>query len=311
MLFVPLAQAEESVLAPRAENSLLLDIAVAGKRLVAVGERGHILLSDDDGLRWRQVVAPTQATLTAVWFHDAHRGWAGGHDAVVLRTDDAGEHWKIVHQDEGGAPILDLRFLDGERGLAVGAYGLQLVSEDSGAHWSPRVFRPERAGRGIPASEATADHHLHQLAQDGDGRLFLAAEAGRVFRSDDSGVRWDELDAPWEGTLFGLIALPEGVVLAMGLRGRLFRSGDGGNSWSMLDSGVQSSLYGGLRLSDGRVLVYGAADTLLVSRDGGRRFEMLPATTRLAITSASEIPGMTLVTVGEGGARLRHLAERR
>ena len=38
---------------PLAAGSLLLDLAAAGSRLVAVGERGHVLLSDDQGVTWR------------------------------------------------------------------------------------------------------------------------------------------------------------------------------------------------------------------------------------------------------------------
>ena len=41
---------------PLADTSLLLDLAVAGNRLVAVGERGHVMLSDDQGATWRQAI---------------------------------------------------------------------------------------------------------------------------------------------------------------------------------------------------------------------------------------------------------------
>ena len=58
-----------SVLAPLASKSLLLDIVnIKQKKLVAVGERGHVLISAD-GNNWQQVVVPTQATLTSVFFY--------------------------------------------------------------------------------------------------------------------------------------------------------------------------------------------------------------------------------------------------
>src|SRR5262245_5090243 len=57
--------------APLAATSLLLDLAVAGDRYVAVGERGHVLLSDDHGATWRQAKSvPTRVMLTAVFFAD-------------------------------------------------------------------------------------------------------------------------------------------------------------------------------------------------------------------------------------------------
>src|SRR5689334_16251355 len=59
-------------IAPLAATSLLLDLAKAGERYVAVGERGHVLLSDDNGATWRQAKSvPTRAMLTAVFFADA------------------------------------------------------------------------------------------------------------------------------------------------------------------------------------------------------------------------------------------------
>ena len=70
------AAVEYSVIAPLAPRSLLLDAVKAGDRIVVVGERGHVLLSDDQGASWRQAKVPTRATLTAVYFVDAQNGWA-------------------------------------------------------------------------------------------------------------------------------------------------------------------------------------------------------------------------------------------
>ena len=78
----------------KAVKSLLLDVVYAGKRLVAVGERGHILLSDDEGYSWSQADVPVMSTLTSIFFIDASVGWAVGHDAVVLKTQDGGQTWK-------------------------------------------------------------------------------------------------------------------------------------------------------------------------------------------------------------------------
>ena len=59
------ADAEWSEMAPLAEHSLLLDVTLAGERLIAVGERGHVLVSDDRGESWRQVRVPTTRIPTA------------------------------------------------------------------------------------------------------------------------------------------------------------------------------------------------------------------------------------------------------
>ncbi|HWH81260.1 MAG TPA: glycosyl hydrolase, partial [Burkholderiaceae bacterium] len=57
-----------SLVSAKSAGSAMLAIARAGKRLVAVGERGVVLLSDDDGSTWRQGRAAASATLTALHF---------------------------------------------------------------------------------------------------------------------------------------------------------------------------------------------------------------------------------------------------
>ena len=51
-------------------STLLLDVASAGSRLVAVGQRGHIIYSDDQGKTWVQAKVPSRVLLTAVFFAD-------------------------------------------------------------------------------------------------------------------------------------------------------------------------------------------------------------------------------------------------
>ena len=74
------ALAINSQILPLAEKSLLLDGQVIGDRIIVVGERGHILLSEDHGVSWQQQEVPTRANLTSVFFIDPANGWAAGHD---------------------------------------------------------------------------------------------------------------------------------------------------------------------------------------------------------------------------------------
>ena len=127
---------DDSTMAKLAAESMLFDGVSKQGVMVVVGERGHVLISSN-GENWQQVIVPTRATLTGVYFHDKQNGWAVGHDAVILLTTDAGKHWQKVYYDpEGETPLLDVWFKDEKHGLAIGAYGLYLVSDDGGASWS-------------------------------------------------------------------------------------------------------------------------------------------------------------------------------
>jgi len=72
------AAAVFAIESPKAAKGLMIDVVHAGKRLVAVGDRGHILYSDDQGNTWAQAKVPTRQLLTAVFFVDDQHGWAVG-----------------------------------------------------------------------------------------------------------------------------------------------------------------------------------------------------------------------------------------
>jgi len=288
---------EPAIMAPLASRSLLLDAAEAGDRLVVVGERGHILVSDDTGGTWRQVPAPIRTMLTGVTFVDDALGFAVGHDSVILRTRDAGDSWELVYrapQDE--APLFDVWFADAETGIAVGAYGSFFRTTDGGDSWQ---FEPI----------GDADWHLHKIADAGGGRLYLAAEAGVVYRSDDGGLDWTELPSPYEGSFFGVLPIGSDIVLLYGLRGHLYRSEDAGDSWRRLDTDTVALLSTGVVLSDGTVVVAGLGGTILVSSDGGRSFSRYQQPGRRGIADVIEVGNGDLLMVGEFGVRSASLHE--
>jgi len=290
---VPAAPAlaeESSLLAPLASRSLLLDGALVEGLAVVVGERGHVLLSEDQGRSWRQVVAPSRATLTGVHFHDRRLGWAVGHDATILRTRDGGESWeRVYHDPEAESPLLDVWFRDADNGFAVGAYGLFLATSDGGASWEPR---------GVSEYD---DFHLHHLARDDNGRLYVAAEAGTIYRSDDDGLTWASLPSPYEGSFFGTLPLGGDELLLFGLRGHLFRSEDAGESWQPIESGTEAMLTCGLRLRDGTVIVAGQEGTLLFSADGGHGFTLRARPDRQSLARVLETDDGALILIGEYG----------
>lgn len=282
---------EWSTLAQLAPRSLLLDVAAADGRLVAVGERGHVLISDDAGQTWRQVVVPTRSNLTGVFLLDRERGWAVGHDAVILRTADGGETWERVHwAPEEESPLFDVWFSSPLEGVTVGAYGSFSVTADGGASWDSEQISED-------------DSHLHRLVRAGDGLLYLAAEAGMLYRSDDGGRSWKELPSPYEGSFFGVLPLADKVVLAFGLRGHLYRSEDAGETWVELDCGTTAMLTDGVVMADGTVLVVGLGGAVLVSDDGGRSFTFRTPADRRGIAAVVEGAPGVLVMVGEFGVR--------
>ncbi|MEX1994022.1 MAG: YCF48-related protein [Steroidobacteraceae bacterium] len=303
-----------SIIAPLAAHSLLIDLAYAGKGVFAVGERGHVLHSDDAGASWTQVQVPGSANLTAVYFFDERHGWAVGHVETILRTNDGGATWQLSHfAPENTQPLLDVWFADELRGLAVGAYGVIYSTTDGGAVWSQVPFEPAPlpgAARVEPEPEdmeAEVDlgfeFHLNAIARGPGQRLYLGAEAGRLFRSDDDGANWRELSSPYDGSFHGLLPLDGDALLAFGLRGNLYRSDDGGTSWTAIETGTTALLNSGCRMDADTVVIAGMAGVMLVSRDGGRSFTLTQQDDRRAISAVLPAGDGALIVAGEGGVR--------
>lgn len=284
---------QPAVRAPRAVASLLLDVAAAGERRVAVGERGHILHSDD-GRDWTQADVPVRSTLTAVSFADARHGWAVGHDAVIVATDDGGRTWRLQHvQPERGTPLLDVLFVDARRGWAVGNFGLFLETADGGTTWTPVA---------VPLIEQE-EPTLHALTRLANGHLLVVGERGQIFRSVDSGLSWKRLRPPDHLTLFGAAPFgPRGVLLC-GLRGQAWLREDlERGDWQAIDTGSSQSLYGCATAGRTEALLVGAAATVLRVDLVRRRAAPLRATAAGDLSAALFIAGGWLV-VGERGVQ--------
>ncbi|PWK53401.1 WD40/YVTN/BNR-like repeat-containing protein [Pleionea mediterranea] len=291
--------AEQSVIAAKAEQSLLIDIAqLSGDKLVAVGERGHILLSNDNGESWQQVVAPTESTLTAVTFIDDLTGFAVGHQQVILKTIDGGETWALQYQNKEDVifpALMDVWFRDGGWGVAVGAYGLYLHTKDGGQSWEQMPLAElEDPDFGLP--------HFYSMGYDGkNNRLFMAGELGFIAVSEDFGETWSRLESPYEGSFFHVAVSNSGSLHLMGLRGHLFRSEDQGETWDAIKTNSQASINSMIELGGSQLMYLGVDGVLLFSNDDGKTVRKIQRQDRNGLMAGVLTGVNSLVVVGEKG----------
>ncbi len=317
-----------AVPSPVASTSVLLAVTKAGERLVAAGERGIILLSDDDGSTWRQAKVPVSVTLTAVTFATPGKGWAVGHFGVVLHSEDGGETWvkqldgvqaaqlvlekaqaraqhgdapsgeterlladaQLLIDDGPDKPFLDLYFENEQSGFIVGAYNLIFRTDDAGRTWEPWLHRVDNP-MGL---------HLYGI-RSGDGHLFLAGEQGLFLRADKDTGAFEALPTPYPGSYFGILTAPGGEVLIFGLRGNAYWSGDLGESWQVVETGVPVSITAGNVLADGTMVLVTQSGTVLTSRDQGRTFSPLPIKEASPFADLTQAADGSIVMVGMRG----------
>jgi photosystem II stability/assembly factor-like uncharacterized protein len=281
----------------------------AGDRLVAVGQRGHIVVSNDSGATWQQSPVPVSSDLTAVYFVNDKKGWAVGHDGVILATSDGGATWALqldgkraneavladVERKAAAQPTESLKamlaeakrnqeqvptpfstwFADDKTGYVVGAYN-DLSNDDGGTTWTPwfdRTDNPKFLNLYAIRPAAAAVHRRR------GGPRAEARSGSQQFRALDTGYKG----------VFGVTG-NDNAVLVFGLRGNVYRSDNAGKSWTKVDVGLPATIVGGLTLG-GVIALADVSGRVVTSGDGGKSWKPL----------ALESPGM-LTGIADAGA---------
>jgi len=313
-----------------AAKSLLNGVANAGQRIIAVGQRGHIVLSDDGGKIWTQAKVPVSSDLVAVYFPTPAKGWAVGHDGIVLHSADSGATWtrqldgrsagelmasyyaaqaakgalgpadsaaalveetKRIGAQGAENAFLDVWFADENNGFIVGAFNQIFRTVDGGKTWEPWFHRTENPSR----------LHLYAIRQVG-GALYIAGEQGTVLKLDAGGKRFVALDTGYKGSFFG-IAGGDGAVLVHGLRGHAFRSSDGGKTWKKVETGLQDGITGAASCGDKRLVLVSQAGRMLVSDDAGASFRPVKVEQASPASAVACLGREGTVMVGARGVR--------
>ncbi|HEY0973505.1 MAG TPA: YCF48-related protein [Solimonas sp.] len=284
-----------SEIKPLTSRSLLLDVVTTGKRLFAVGDRGAILASAD-GKEWAQVQVPVRAPLTAVSFADADNGWAVGHDAAILHTVDGGRTWALQNfEPELERPFLSVLALDAQRAIAVGAYALMYQTSDGGETWNE-----------VSASIRDDELHFNSIVRLANGDLMIAGEQATLAISQDQGASWTKLESPYEGSLFGAVALGEKGAAIFGLRGNAFIATDArAGNWVEIKTDTVASMFGGTALPDGGLAMVGLNGNIIVVNASGANARLLKAPAGTPLSAAVPFGG-GLLAVGESG--VQHIA---
>jgi photosystem II stability/assembly factor-like uncharacterized protein len=309
-----------------AQRSAMQAVARPGNRLVAVGQRGHVVVSGDGGATWKQSPVPVSSDLTAVYFIDERQGWAVGHDGVVLHTADGGDTWKLQldgrkvnalllanmkrkaeaepasdatkkllaeaerYQEQGpDKPFLDVWFADASNGYVVGAYNLIFRTSDGGATWTPWFDRTDNP-------KFFNLYAIRPVAND----VYIVGESGLVLKLDAAAERFVALKVDYTGSFFG-VAAANGSVLAFGLRGSVYRSDDAGASWVKVDAGLPSAVVATARTAREATLLADAGGRVVMTSDGGRTFTKVPLKQGAPMTGIVEAGEGRLAFAGPRG----------
>ena len=174
-------------------------VAFAGPaRVLAVGERGTILRSDDSG----GTFGPVSGEIGVSFRFGLRLGpvpgsvFALGREGTIARSTDGGNRWRALSTGSRSA-IVDAKLSTLERGHAVNWTGRVFRTTDGGANWTPVDTRRARAvlevrGRTLLATREGIEHFDRAdraiFAYGPDRVLHRPTRAGRGARCAARGV---------------------------------------------------------------------------------------------------------------------------
>lgn len=291
----------------------LLDIARAGERLVAVGERGLIVLSDDNGASWRQVSVPVSATLTALHFADDELGWVVGHSGVILHTRDGGESWRLQFDgNEANSQFqayarAQQQLLEAAVAKAEAAGDSALLAEAEYA-LEDAIFAVEDAATAL--ATGPADPFLDVVFLD-EHRGFAVGAYGMLYRTRDGGEQWqlsiDRIDNAERFHYYAITSAGDEHVLLSGEAGLLYRSVDGGEHWQRQEGVYDGSLFGLVSAGDS-AWTFGLRGNLFHSDTGGEQWQAVNHDSANSLYGGLMLPDGELLLLGAGGTVLHATA---
>ncbi|RUO65367.1 Uncharacterized protein SAMN06297229_1232 [Pseudidiomarina planktonica] len=269
----------------------------------AVGHHGVIIHTNDAGETWqRQLDGFDILELQKVAFEQQLQEF----EAELETADDATaeelafeienieyelESLAFALESEGPTrPLLSVFAINKDEILVAAAYGLMLKSSDGGASWQVISNRLDNE-RG---------YHYNAFAYDGT-YTYVAAESGTFYRSPDRGESWEQVDFPYNGSLFGAHIDNNNRLWVYGLRGNVFYSDDQAESFTRVTAGTRVNLSGSTLTAKGNSVVVGHSGVIAIFNPNGTLIQLTEHVSGDVLTDVVAHDDGSFTLVGQGG----------
>ncbi|HSW54090.1 MAG TPA: YCF48-related protein [Ignavibacteriaceae bacterium] len=275
-----------------------------GQRVIAAGDGGIILISEDAGETWSQLSSPTTRNLWNMQMITEQIGRIVGEGGASLKTVDGGYTWIQQSMPFPTAPYWDLSFLDNEFGYICSSSGIVLKTTNGGGNWIIQQAGDTRSiytiftldtlrasaggfagkvvytsdggnnwlytgGGGISATE------INKIKFINDTKGFLASSGG-FYKSTNGGVSWykiNDLDQKGSTVLTTNLSFPtEEKGFVTGGKMLLAKTTNEGESWKRT---IVNADFLNVYFKDEQVGFMNSSHLIYTTNDGGHTLDTL------------------------------------
>ena len=310
----------------------------------AVGFKGVIVISEDNGNSWAQILSGKGTTYStgddiySVFFINENIGWAVGarnncnsDDGIILKTTNGGKIWKTQkHFPYIGGPITSVYFINEDIGWAVGEEGVVQTyrTTDGGENWidvggpaSSVFFINQDTGwkirdwysDGIYKSTDGGDNWVQKSSISSSSVYFsdinngwAVGEGGSILKSTDEGETWIAKTSGTTSNLNSVHFYNNNIGMCVGNNGTVLLSTDGGESWITQNVGITDTLTAVTFTNPSTVWIAGKSGTILNTADLGYSWVLYNEVTENDLASLSFINEHTGWIGGMNGTMFKY-----
>ena len=260
----------------------------------ALGQQGWVLTR----------IATANKDLNTVFFLDEKRGWVGGDEGFLSRTDDGGQSWvqQIVETKDA---INDIYFRDKEDGFLI-AGNTVFITQDKGSRWTEvRKF--------LPSEFDGADVELYSVRFTSKKKGWIVGSVSKrnsvidsiLLYTENAGETWQRRRAPSRLELIHIEFVNEKRGWIVGAAGTILATVDAGETWTKQGAATTSTIYHVDFRNDKKGIAVGERGTILRTIDGGASWTPVPPKTRSTLLNVDFASDNNGWAIGRGGTILR------
>ena len=221
----------------------LYEIAFGSNSFVAVGERGRHSYSSNNGTSWDNGTWSDTDHVTGVEF--GNNIFIGSSSTNLTKSTDNGANWNLIG---AGLKVYDVAF-GNSMFLACGAEGAIVTTSDNGSSWTTRTSG---------ASTST----LYGITF-GNNQFFSVGSNGKLIKSINNGSSWSTVDSTVTKSLYSIV-FGNSTFVAVGYR-TVIVSTDNGSTFTIMENRYT---FNDVAYGNGVFVAVGDDENIYTSTDG-------------------------------------------